>query len=321
MFSFDQNFFMLLFPLFFLMIFLFCFGVVKYLNHRKRQQAGIKKIKHGGFDKKKSSNDETDVTLKPQKNLAVSFFSLFSGGSKKKSFEREIKSIKFLKAGIQYENIESAFFGAKLVLPIFFIIIFIFLRIFLFKVMTDPVAITALVSIGLAGFYLPEIWLQQKTEKRKERMFKGLPDALDLLIVCVEAGMGLDSAINRIAQELKSSYPDLSQEFSRMNLEMRAGKPRQDALRNMSLRTGIAEMNSLVTLLIQTDKFGTSVAKALTVFSESFRTKRFQMAEEIAAKLPVKILLPLILFIFPALFVAILGPAAITIYRNLLAPG
>ena len=321
MFSFDQNFFMLLFPLFFLMIFLFCFGVVKYLNHRRMQQTGVKKIKHGGFDKKKSSNDETGVTLKPQKNLAVSFFSLFSGGSRKNSFEREIKNIKFLKAGIQYENIESAFFGAKLVLPIFFIIIFIFLRIFLFKVMTDPVAITALVSIGLAGFYLPEIWLKQKTEKRQQLMFKGLPDALDLLIVCVEAGMGLDSAINRIAQELKSSYPDLSQEFSRMNLEMRAGKPRQDALRNMSLRTGIAEMNSLVTLLIQTDKFGTSVAKALTVFSESFRTKRFQMAEEIAAKLPVKILLPLILFIFPALFVAILGPAAITIYRNLIAPG
>ncbi len=251
----------------------------------------------------------------------VSFFSLFSGGSRKNSFEREIKNIKFLKAGIQYENIESAFFGAKLILPLFFIIIFIFLRIFLFKVMSDPAAITALVSIGLAGFYLPEIWLQQKTEKRKERMFKGLPDALDLLIVCVEAGMGLDSAINRIGQELKSSYPDLSQEFSRMNLEMRAGKSRQDALRNMSLRTGIAEMNSLVTLLIQTDKFGTSVSTALTVFSESFRTKRFQMAEEIAAKLPVKILIPLILFIFPSLFVAILGPAAITIYRNIIAPG
>jgi tight adherence protein C len=129
--------------------------------------------------------------------------------------------------------------------------------------------------------------------------------------------MGLDQALLKVGQEIEDTYPDLSREFAYLNLEIRAGKQRSEALRNLYLRTGIDEMNSLVTLLIQTDKFGTSVSKALQVFSESFRTKRYQMAEELAAKLPVKILLPLLIFIFPALFVIIMGPAAISIYKNL----
>lgn len=324
MISMDQNFFILIFPLFFLVIFLCCFGIIQYLNLRKRQQDAVRKIKLGGYDTKKFSQDGNNSAaspLKPKRNLGVSFFSLFSSGTETATPEREIKRIKFLRAGILYENIEAAFLGAKLFLPVFFIIIFVFLRVFVFKVMSDPETITVLVVLGLAGFYLPEIWLRQKTDKRKIRLFKGLPDALDLLVVCVEAGMGLDSSILRVGEEIKSAYPDLSREFFLMNLEMRAGKSRQDALRNMSMRTGIDEMNSLVTLLIQTDKFGTSISTALKIFSDSFRTKRFQMAEEIAAKLPVKILIPLIFFIFPALFIAILGPAAITIYRNIIAPG
>ena len=137
-------------------------------------------------------------------------------------------------------------------------------------------------------------------------------------MICVESGMGLDSAIHRVAQELKLSSQFLSEEFHFMNLELRAGKQRDEALRNLALRTNLDEINSLTTLLIQTDKFGTSMADALRVYSDSFRVERQQRAEEIAAKLPVKMLFPLIFFIFPALFVVILGPATINIYENVI---
>jgi tight adherence protein C len=166
------------------------------------------------------------------------------------------------------------------------------------------------------GFYLPDIWLRQKTEKRQEKLLKALPDALDLMVVCVEAGMGLDEAINRVAKESKLQSQELSDEFVFLGLELRAGKERQVALRNLAERTNLEEVNNLVTLLIQADKFGTNIADTLRVYSDSFRTERFQRAEEMAAKMPVKLILPLILFIFPALFIVIIGPAIISIYRN-----
>jgi tight adherence protein C len=135
----------------------------------------------------------------------------------------------------------------------------------------------------------------------------------------VEAGMGMDGAINRITKEIRLNSPILADELNFLNIELRAGKLRQDALRNLAMRTDLDEMSSLVTLLVQTDKFGTSVADALRVYSDSFRTQRYQRAEELAAKIPVKLVLPLILFILPALFVVIVGPAAIRIYQNLLS--
>ncbi|MEN8211972.1 MAG: type II secretion system F family protein, partial [Thermodesulfobacteriota bacterium] len=202
--------------------------------------------------------------------------------------------------------------------PFLFFGIFLILRTMVFQTLSTPYTIVILVTGSLLAFYLPEIWLKQISDKRKERILKGLPDALDLLVICVEAGMGLDSALKRVGDELQLSFPDLSSELHYLNLEMRAGKQRREALTNFAVRTNLKETQSLVTLLIQTDKFGTSVAVALKVFSDSFRTQRFQRAEEKAAKLPVTILIPLIAFIFPALFVVILGPAAINIYHNLL---
>jgi tight adherence protein C len=184
------------------------------------------------------------------------------------------------------------------------------------KILSNQIAVGLAVLIALGGFYLPDLWLKIKSNIRREKLLEGIPDALDLLVVCVEAGMGLDGAIHRVAEETKLTNPILSSEFKLLNLELRAGKSRQDALRNLALRTNIDAMNSLVTLLIQTDKFGTSVAQALRVFSDSFRTKRFQKAEEFAAKMPVKLIFPLILFIFPSLFVILVGPAAITIYKT-----
>ncbi len=186
------------------------------------------------------------------------------------------------------------------------------------KILSNQIAVGLAVLIALVGFYLPDLWLTIKSNIRREKLLEGIPDALDLLVVCVEAGMGLDGAIHRVAEETKLTNPILSDEFKLLNLELRAGKSRQDALRNLALRTNIDAMNSLVTLLIQTDKFGTSVAKALQVFSDSFRTQRYQKAEEFAAKMPVKLIFPLILFIFPSLFVVLLGPAAIRIYKNII---
>jgi len=136
--------------------------------------------------------------------------------------------------------------------------------------------------------------------------------------VCAEAGIGLDAAINRVGEEIKLSNKPLSEEFKLMSLELRAGKPRREALKDLAMRTDLEDVNSLASLLIQTEKFGTNIAQALRVHSDSMRVKRFQRAEEVAAKLPVKLLFPLIFFIFPSLFVAILGPAAIRIFRTLL---
>ena len=225
---------------------------------------------------------------------------------------------RFLKAGIRSDRAPAVFWGAKVVLTVLLPLGFI-----LFRFLASGVYISPTMSVGiftglaLAGFYLPDLWLSNKIQKRKEKMLEGFPDALDLMVVCVEAGMGLDSAISRVAKEARSNNETLSEELHLYNLEIRAGMSRKDALNNLAMRTDLQEMQNLVTLLIQTDRFGTSVSQALKVFSETMRTQRFQRAEEKAAKVPIKLLFPLILCIFPALFVAILGPAAISIYQAL----
>jgi tight adherence protein C len=171
--------------------------------------------------------------------------------------------------------------------------------------------------MALIGYFLPNYWLTLVTAKRKSKIMEGFPDALDLMVVCVEAGMGLDAAIFRAGREIELKNKIISEEFKLLSLELRAGKTRREALRNLAMRIDLEDVNSLISLLIQTDRFGTSIAQALRVHSDSMRDKRQLMAEEIAAKLPVKLVFPLICFIFPSLFVVLLGPAAIRIYRNL----
>ncbi|EFL50245.1 Type II secretion system F domain protein [Solidesulfovibrio fructosivorans JJ]] len=165
------------------------------------------------------------------------------------------------------------------------------------------------------GFYLPGVVLDSRVKKRQKAILHGLPDALDLLVVCVEAGMGLDAAIYRVCLEMTHKEPILSSELRLLTLELRAGKSRREALKNLSNRVGLEDMGSLVAMLIQTDMFGTSIAQTLRVYADSMRTKRFQLAEELAAKLPVKLLFPLVLFIFPTLLIVILGPAGISLMR------
>lgn len=165
------------------------------------------------------------------------------------------------------------------------------------------------------GYMLPGILLARAIGKRKLQIQNGLPDALDLLIVCVEAGCGLDQAIVKVTDELQLAYPALSDELRIVTTEVRAGKPRLEAFKNFANRTKVEDVRSLVALLIQTDKFGTSIAQALRIHAETSRTKRRQRAEERAAKVGVKLVFPLVLFLFPALYVVILGPAAIQFLR------
>jgi tight adherence protein C len=175
-----------------------------------------------------------------------------------------------------------------------------------------------LVVAGMVGFLAPDLWLTRKVRRRKHQIQLALPDALDLMVVCIDAGLGLDQAILRVSEELRFAHPVLSEELQLMNLELRIGKTRADALRGLSARTGVDDIQALVAMLIQTERFGTSIAQSLRVHSDNLRTKRRQRAEERAAKAPVKMVPVLVFFIFPALFVVILGPAVITVMRQLI---
>jgi tight adherence protein C len=171
------------------------------------------------------------------------------------------------------------------------------------------------VFAGAIGYLLPGVYLARQIEKRKMEIRNGLPDALDLLIVCVEAGCGLDQAIVKASDELEIAYPALAMELRLITTEIRAGKARIEAFKNFAARTKVDDVQSLVSLLVQTDKFGTSIAQALRTHAETSRTKRRQRAEERAAKVGVKLVFPLVLFLFPALYVVILGPAVIQFLR------
>jgi len=177
-----------------------------------------------------------------------------------------------------------------------------------------------LVGVPALGFILPRFILKRMIRDRQQRIRLGLPDALDLTVICVEAGLALDQALMRVGQDLHHAHPDLSDEFHLVNLEMRAGKPRAEALRNLIERTGVDDIRSLVGTLIQTDRFGTSVSQALRVHSDSLRTERRQRAEEQAAKTTIKMVPPLVIFVLPSIIFVTIGPAVISLIRQL-GPG
>ena len=170
------------------------------------------------------------------------------------------------------------------------------------------------------GFGLPSLWLGRKTALRQKKIRNGLPDALDLMIVCIESGSGIDQAIVKTSDELDISHPELAEELRLITTEMRAGKPRLEAFKNFASRTKVDDVRSLVAMLVQTDRFGTSVAQALRTHAETSRTKRRQNAEERAGKIGVKLVFPLVFCLFPSLYIAILGPAVVQ-YLHEFRPG
>jgi tight adherence protein C len=312
---FDANIMMIISAAAFLVFFMLSMGVAQAVMQRKQRQEVIRKI---GGRTKVIYQDEED---KDKKRFSLNriFLTLFTSIgtrlSPRESLDYSDVRLKFLRAGLRGENVATAFLGAKIYMAIFCIIIFMVSNILFYKVLDKAVFMGLTVAIGVLGFYLPNIWLYLKSNSRRDKIVEGLPDALDLLGLCIEAGMGWDSAISRVAGELSMVNPVLSEELKLMNLELRAGKARVDALRNLALRTRSSEINNLVTLLIQTDQFGTSLVDAIRVYSDSYRTKRFQKAEEVAAKLPVKLIFPLGVFIFPSMLIVILGPPFISMYR------
>ena len=177
-------------------------------------------------------------------------------------------------------------------------------------------AVPYLVLSALLGYYLPDIVAYKQKKDRQLLFTEGFPDAMDMLVVCVEAGLGIDAAIVRVANEIGISHPELAKELHMVSLELRAGKTREQSLRALGERTGVTQVQSLAALLIQAEHFGTSVARALREHAEEMRNIRMQTAREKAAKLPVKLIFPLLVFIFPALFLVILGPALVRIYTG-----
>jgi tight adherence protein C len=176
-----------------------------------------------------------------------------------------------------------------------------------------------LVGVTALGFFVPRFFLKRMINDRQTRIRLGMPDALDLTVICVEAGLSLDQAMMRVGEDLRHAHPDLAEEFYLMNLELRAGKPRAEALRNLYNRTGVDDIRALVTTLVQTDRFGTSIAQALRVHSDSLRTERRQRAEEQAAKTTIKMVPPLVVFVLPSIIIVTLGPAIIMLYRTLMS--
>jgi len=291
-----------------------------YLHMMKRLQKKAFMTKVEKYATVESAvKEETGPTSQAQEKFFTRFAGKLAPLSKPKS-EEELgyRRRKLSMAGYRRQGHLIIFYGAKVILAVLLPACLVMGQIIfnLFESQTVLGVMTILCAV--AGFYLPDLLIQYAIKRRQEKIRLGFPDALDLMVVCVEAGMGLDQTIKRIADEMKLTNTAISDEFGLMNLEMRAGRSRQDAMHNLAERTGIEEVRSLVTLLIQTEKFGTSIAQALRVHSDSMRTKRRQKAEEMAIKLPVKMLFPLILFIFPALFVVIVGPAAIRIYRAII---
>jgi len=212
--------------------------------------------------------------------------------------------LRLVRAGYRKEEALAFFLGVRVACA------FAAFGVFATPVLIRPNLPLAFGALGL-GYLLPGIVLARLAKRRQHRLRLSLADAVDLLVVSVEAGLGLDQALMRVGEELQAAYPDLADELRLINLELRAGKGRVEALRNLGDRTGVEDLSSLCTMLIQTDKFGTSVAQSLRVHSETLRTKRRQRAEEAAAKTGVKMVFPLVFCIFPAIWVVTIGPAAI----------
>ena len=227
--------------------------------------------------------------------------------------EKEVSVVlqRLTRAGYRDESAVKIFYGCKVVTPV---------------LLCAVAFLTGLASLWARflciswrwaeGFWLPDFWLGRKIEKRQKRITRGLPDVLDLLVICMEAGLSLDQATARSAQELSKSTPELCDELGVVVLEQRAGRARSEAWKKMAERTGVESLRNLVAMLVQTEQFGTSIAKMLRVHADTLRTQRVQMIEEMAAKTSVKLVFPLVFFIFPALFLVTLGPAAIVMVES-----
>jgi tight adherence protein C len=231
-------------------------------------------------------------------------------------WDKSLLRIKFLNAGIRHPDAYVIYFGCKTLLPIAFAgLALVALR------SMDQTGINFLFYLmlfALIGCYLPNIFIYFKIKERQREIFENFPDAADLMLVCVEAGLGLDAGLTKVAEEIQIKSVALAEELHLTNLEMRAGATREKSLQNLALRTGVEEIGIFSVMLVQADKFGTSIGESLRVFSDDLRHKRQVRAEEQAAKVPTKMLFPLVVCIFPSIIMVIMGPAVIQVIRTIL---
>jgi len=233
-------------------------------------------------------------------------------------FEVSALRRRFVMAGIRTAAAPAAFFGAKTALALALpLLAFAGLTVSQSTLVGNDLLLALLLPAAL-GYYLPNFVLTRMVKARQLEIFENFPDALDLMTVCVEAGLGTEAALTRVADDIVHKSEVLSDELRLVNLELRAGAPRDRALRNLAIRTGVEEVDGFVSMIIQAERFGTSIAQALRVHADMLRTRRRQKAEEAAAKIALKLLFPLIFFIFPSLMLVLMGPAMIQIYRVLL---
>jgi tight adherence protein C len=233
-------------------------------------------------------------------------------------WEKSPLRTRFMNAGYREGSVVTFYFIAKTVLAFVFAGIFFVYMGFSGKHLSTTMYLMLMLLVAGVGYYLPNVFLARRIENRQREVFEAFPDATDLLLVCVEAGLGLDAALIRVGQEIRLKSPVLADELHLVTLELRAGSTKERALKNLALRTGVEHVDTLVAMLVQAERFGTSIGDSLRVYADELRTKRRLLAEEAAAKIPLKLLFPLIFFIFPSLLLVLLGPAFIQIYRILL---
>lgn len=236
----------------------------------------------------------------------------------KEGWDNSVLRTRFMNAGWRNPSAIPVYFAAKTLLAISFPLMLFIATSGVVSEDNPRLLPISLLAAAIAGFYLPDLILRRRIARRKEEIFEAFPDALDLITVCVEAGLALDAALLKVVEELRVSGTALCDELELLVLELRAGLSREKALRNLALRTAVEDVDMLASMLIQADRFGTSIAESLRVQADTLRTRRRQRAEERAAKIAVKLLFPLIFFIFPSLMVVLLGSPALQFYRSLM---
>jgi tight adherence protein C len=262
-----------------------------------------------------------DLDITPEESahrfagLKQAFSSLGAAMEPKSDLEKSSLKVSLANAGFRSEAAATVFQGIRVLFSILALLAAVGCY-FLFGIEAKGLMCIAIMGGGL--FYLPMIVLSFLKSSRQMEIFLTLPDALDLLVVCVESGLGLDAALRKVTEEMKGHAKVMCEELTLANLQLQMGRPRREVLHDLGVRTGVDDVKSLAAILIQADRFGSSIAQALRVQSDSMRTRRRQLAEEKAAKTAVKLIFPLVLFIFPAIFVVLVGPAAIQIQKNLL---
>jgi tight adherence protein C len=283
-------------------------------NRREREEQLLRRMSG-----RKAGDDDSRIRQQAKESVAQRVLRKFAPIAvkpvmPKSDEEMSTLRIKLANAGLRTDSAPGMFLASKTVLGVLLLVLTLIVMWTSGRDIKQILGASAFLA-GI-GFMLPNLWLVMATKQRAEKIRNGLPDSLDLMVITVESGLALDAAIQRVGEEMRHVHPELSEEMTIATLESQMGVPRGEALTNMATRTGVAEMKALVAVITQAEKFGTSIAKALRNQADSLRTKRRLKAEERAQKTTVKLMMPLVLFIFPAIFVVLLGPAILQIMRQ-----